>query len=44
MSRFSSIGFFSVLTWGRAMRYEEQPHIFQQIFGCRMTADPGYFP
>jgi len=44
MIRFSGIGLFSVLTWGHGMRYEEQPHNFQQISGYRMTADPGCFP
>jgi hypothetical protein len=44
MSRFSGIGLFSVLTGGHAMRYEEQPHNFQQVFGYRMTADPECFP
>jgi len=43
MSRFNGIGLFSVLTWGHAMRYEEQPHNFQQVSGSRMTADPEYF-
>jgi len=44
MIRFSGIGLFSALTWGHGMRYEEQPHNFQQISGYRMTADPGCFP
>jgi hypothetical protein len=43
MSCFDDIGLFSVLTWEHAMRYEEQPHNFQQVPGFRMTADSGCF-